>query len=140
MRHVVAVSILLALAPPALAASDLTRPGKLRVGVTTVTAVDTSRGNRTLTTELWYPARRAGRDAAPLPRKYPLVIVAHGLCGSRLYYDYLAPHLASWGFIVAAPDLRGFTSADCHDGAGSFDDLALDLSFVCRDLHDVAGP
>jgi dienelactone hydrolase len=141
MRSVVALSILLTLAPPALAAADLTRAGKLRVGVTTVTAVDTSRGNRSLPTELWYPARRAGRDATPLPRKYPLVIIAHGLCGSRLYYDYLAPHLASWGFVVAAPDLTGFTRADCDAGrSASFDDLPLDLSFVCRDLHDVAGP
>jgi dienelactone hydrolase len=141
MRGLVAVSIVLALVPPVLAASDLTRPGKLKVGVTTVTAVDTSRGNRALPTELWYPARRPGRDAAPLPRQYPLVIVAHGLCGSRLYYDYLAPHLASWGFIVAAPDFTGFTRADCDAGSpmASFDDLPVDLSFVCRDLHDVAG-
>jgi alpha-beta hydrolase superfamily lysophospholipase len=143
MRHVAALaSILLALVTPALAASDLTRAGKLEVGVTTVTALDTSRGNRALPTEIWYPARRAGRDATPLPRKYPLVIVAHGLCGSRLYYDYLAPHLASWGFIVAAPDFTGFTRADCDAGppTASFDDLPIDLSFVCRELHDVAGP
>jgi predicted dienelactone hydrolase len=142
MRHVVFASILLALPASALAASDLTRPGKLEVGVTTVTAVDTSRGNRALPIELWYPARRAGRDATPLPRKYPLVILAHGLCGSRLYYDYLAPHFASWGFVVAAPDFTGFTRADCDAGSytASIDDLPLDLSFVRRDLHDLGGP
>jgi len=142
MRHLVALSILLAFASAAPGASDpLTRPGKLKVGVTTVTAVDASRENRTLPTELWYPARRAGRDATPLPRKYPLVIIAHGLCGSRLYYDYLATHLASWGFVVAAPDFTGFTRADCDAlRFGSLDDLPLDLSFVCRDLHDLVGP
>jgi dienelactone hydrolase len=141
MRPVVAVSIVLALASTAPAASDLTRPGKLEVGVTTVTAIDPSRDDRVLPTELWYPARRAGRDAAPLRRKYPLIIIAHGLCGSRLYYDYLAPHLASWGFVVAAPDLTGFTRADCDAGrSASFAELPLDLSFVCRDLHDVVGP
>src|SRR5262245_48883661 len=100
MRRAAAVLIVVALAASARAA-DPTRPGKLAVGVTTVDAVDTSRGNRTLPTEIWYPARHAGRDAEPLPRSYPLILIAHGLCGSRLYYDYLGPHLASHGFVVA---------------------------------------
>ena len=134
--------LLLALATTAPAAPDPTRPGKLKVGVTTVDAVDASRGTRTLPTEIWYPARRTGRDAEPLPRRYPLVLIAHGLCGSRLYYDYLAPHLASYGFIVAAPDFPGVTRGACDAGQLTvrIDDLARDLSFVCRTLHDATGP
>ncbi len=139
-RSVVALSVL-ALATSAPAAPDPTRPGKLTVGVTTVDAVDTSRGNRTLPTEIWYPARRAGRDAEPLRRTYPLVLIAHGFCGSRLFYDYLAPHLASYGFVVGAPDFTGVTRAACDAGqvTASIDALPLDLSFVCRELHDATG-
>src|SRR5262245_21190423 len=73
----------LALVTSASGAPNPTRPGKLAVGVTTVDAVDTSRGNRTLPTEIWYPARHAGRDVEPL-RSYPLILIAHGYCGSRL--------------------------------------------------------
>src|SRR6185436_6212089 len=109
--------------------------------VSTAETVDASRGNRPLVVEIWYPARRAGRDAEALRGRRPLVIIAHGLCGSRLYYDYLATHLASWGFVVAAPDFTGFTRTDCDAlRFGNIDDLPLDLSFVCRDLHDLVGP
>jgi predicted dienelactone hydrolase len=139
MRRTIALVLLTALAAVA-GAADPAKTGRLAVGVTTVDAVDTSRA-RTLPTEIWYPARAPGRDREPLPRAYPLILVAHGFCGSRLNYDYLAPHLASWGFVVAAPDFTGETSADCDAGpATSLDQLPLDLSFVCRDLHDVSGP
>jgi dienelactone hydrolase len=140
-RTVIALSLLVA-ATNALAAPDPTLPGNLAVGVTTVEAVDGSRGNRTLPTEIWYPARRPGRDAVPLRRRYPLVLIAHGFCGSRLFYDYLATHLASHGFVIAAPDFTGVTRAACDAGqvTATIDDLARDLSFVGRELHDGAGP
>lgn len=142
MRSTVVALIVLSLATSAIAASDLTRPGKFAVGVTTLDAVDTTRGNRSLPTELWYPAKHAGRDAAPLPKGYPLILIAHGLCGSRLYYDYLATHLTSYGFVVASPDFPGVTRAACDAGQLNVhpDALAVDLSFVCRDLHDTTGP
>jgi dienelactone hydrolase len=137
-----AVALMVALATRAAGAPDPTRPGKLAVGVTTVDAVDAGRGNRTLPTEIWYPARRAGRDVEALARRYPLVLIAHGLCGSRLYYDYLATHLTSYGFVVAAPDFTGVTRAACDAGqvTATIEDLPLDLSFVARELHDGAGP
>jgi dienelactone hydrolase len=138
----VASLIVLAVAASAQSAPDPTRPGKLAVGVTTVDAVDGGRGNRTLPTEIWYPARRTGRDVEPLARRYPLVLIAHGLCGSRLYYDYLAPHLASYGFVVAAPDFTGITRAACDAGqvTATIEDLPLDLAFVGHELHDATGP
>src|SRR5215470_16224477 len=94
-RRLLVLLITLAVATNAMPAPDPTRPGKLAVGVTTVDVVDASRANRMLPTELWYPAGSGGRDIAPLKRRWPLVVIAHGLCGSRLYYDYLATHLAS---------------------------------------------
>jgi alpha-beta hydrolase superfamily lysophospholipase len=141
-RRLLLALIALALQTSALGAPDPTHPGGLPVGVTTTDAVDSSRGNRMLPTEIWYPARRKGRDVAPLPRRSPLVLIAHGFCGSRLYYDYLATHLASYGFVIAAPDFTGVTRAACdaRQITASIDDMALDLSFVRRALHDAGGP
>jgi alpha-beta hydrolase superfamily lysophospholipase len=67
---------------------------------------------------------------------------AHGLCGSRLYYDYLTTHLASRGFVVAAADFTGVTTAACDAGhvTASIADLPLDLEIVARTLHDLRGP
>ena len=140
-RRFAAVSIALALATNAWSAPDPTRPGKLAVGVTTADVVDASRANRTLPTEIWYPAGSTGRDIAPLKRRWPLVLIAHGLCGSRLYYDYLATHLASHGFVVAAPDFTGVTRAACDAGkvTATIDDLPLDLQAVAHALHDRTG-
>jgi dienelactone hydrolase len=138
MRRAMVACVLAAVAAAAVAAPDPANTGKLKVGETTVTAVDRSRGDRTLPTEIWYPARAAGRDAEPLPRAYPLVLMAHGFTGSRLNYEYLTAQLASWGFVVAAPVFVGLTHDTCC--SESPDVLAPDLSFVCRTLHDTSGP
>jgi dienelactone hydrolase len=140
-RTAAAALFVLALQTSARSALDPTKPGKLAVGVTTVNAVDESRGNRTFPIEIWYPARRSERDAEPVRKRHPLVLIAHGLCGSRLYYDYLVQHLASHGFVVAAPDFLGVTRAACDAGqlVLKIDDLALDLSFVARELHEPGG-
>src|SRR3990172_4593633 len=91
--------------------------GPFPVGVKTVTFVDASRPTpangtfpgapqRTLVTEIWYPALAAGRDApvdlsgAP----YPIVVHSHGFLDNRNGEAYVGQHLASRGFVVAAPD------------------------------------
>jgi alpha-beta hydrolase superfamily lysophospholipase len=140
-RRTFAFVLLLATASLTGAApADPGKPGKFPVGTATVKSFDTAR-SRILTSELWYPAKSAGRDAPIRKGFFPLVMMAHGFCGSRLNYEYLTTHLASWGFIVAAPDFAGVTRADCDAGTvtASFDDLPYDLSFVCRDLHDTSG-
>lgn len=51
----------------------------------------------------------APSDAGP----FPLVVFAHGFAGFRDQSTFLTTHLASWGFVVAAPDYleRGLRSA-----------------------------
>jgi predicted dienelactone hydrolase len=104
--------------------------------------VDAARG-RGLATELWYPATAAG-PGAPLARgRFPLVLVAHGFCGSRLNYEYLTVHLASRGFVVAAPDFPGFSRAVCDAGgpvSGLADEPPADLSFLRRTFRARRGP
>jgi len=102
---------------PARTSADFATPGPFAVGVSTYTFVDTSRPTmpngtfpgapeRTLVTEVWYPATIAGRDmpfddsSAP----YPLVIHSHGFLDNRLGESYVGQHLASHGYVVAATD------------------------------------
>jgi len=112
--------------------------GPFAVGVTTETVVDPGRESRRLTCEIWYPARArdagaraaaAARDrfalldgteveqdatrAAPaLPGPHPLVVFSHTSGGHRRQSTFLTTHLASHGFVVAAPDHAGSTDAD----------------------------
>ncbi len=142
-RAALVIAVSLTLGSAAHGAADLTKPGRFNVGVATVTVSDQAREGRTLPVELWYPARTTGRGAeALLANGYPLVLVAHGFCGSRLNYEYVATHLASWGFLVAAPDFTGVTKADCdaHQVTAGPEQMRDDLAFVCRVLHDVRGP
>ncbi len=112
--------------------------GNYPVGVRTVTAVDTSRGNRELTVEIWYPAteryrgqdlddatrdrftfapempaysQSAVRDAASAAGRFPLLLHTHGAFGYRQVMSGLCTHLASHGYIVASNDVPGNTTA-----------------------------
>lgn len=120
----------------AVDASDPASAGRFAVGSTTVTLVDGAR-DRTLVTEVWYPARTAGREAAVRRGRYPLVLVAHGHCGFRTNHEFLTVHLASRGFVVAAPDIPAFCVAA---GAVDLADPPLDLSFLRATFHDRRGP
>src|SRR6266851_5748537 len=89
-RERLAALALVALAAPVRAVNvDPSADGPFAVGVATLAFADAARG-RSLITELWYPARAAGR-AAPVRRgRYPLVLVAHGYCGFRTNYEFLS--------------------------------------------------
>jgi predicted dienelactone hydrolase len=81
--------------------------------------------DRELATEIWYPAadptsgsqaahplnrpHAANADANPSAGPYPLVVFSHGNSGLRHQSTFLTTHLASWGFVVAAPDHTGNT-------------------------------
>lgn len=96
--------------------------GPYGAGVITVELVDTSRptepnrdfagrDERTLVTEVWYPAApdveapEAGDTALFLDdAPYPLIVFSHGLSSSRRLSASYTQHLASHGYVVAAPD------------------------------------
>jgi predicted dienelactone hydrolase len=105
--------------------------GRFPVGVRTLQAHDAAR-ERLFPCEMWYPAaaRHAGEDNDPAtqdrfvvagrdaPRSqmavrdataeagtYPLVVYSHGsAAGGRRMATFLCTHLASHGYVVAAPD------------------------------------
>ena len=102
--------------------ADFAARGPHAVGVRTLNFVDATRPTppngsfagtayRPLDTEVWYPAatpptatavRDALLDASGAP--YPLVLYGHALMDYRAGEAYLAEHLASRGYLVAAVD------------------------------------
>ena len=122
--------------------------GPYDVGVTTITInADT---DRPLTVDVWFPVADAGD--APLHQytlipgvfyespvavtasadqiapdgPYPLVVYSHGSGGLRYIASYYTEAIASYGYVVAAPDHAGNTAADRLLGAeAEFDVTAL---------------
>ncbi|HZP56393.1 MAG TPA: dienelactone hydrolase family protein [Dehalococcoidia bacterium] len=135
--------------PPAASWEAATQPGPFAVGVTTVEVVDTSRPTaangsfpgspeRRMKVEVWYPAvpdasRADGRDltldASDAP--YPLIVFAHGFTASRVQSTTYTRHLASHGYVVAAPDFP-LTSGGAPGGPRIADlvNQPKDVSFV----------
>lgn len=142
MRWTCAIALLVAATAFAAPAVDPSGPGPFAAAVTRVDLIDADRA-RTIRTEIWYPGATATRDAPFVHGRFPLIVFAHGLCGSRLDYQYLTEHLAEHGFVVAAPDIRGYFAGDCApdpEGTPRPDDPSLDLSFVRNAFRDGTAP
>lgn len=122
-------------------APDPSALGPYPVGVRTETFYDPVR-DRTLVTEIWYPADTAGpgydyplvdlvpeevrgevgdlgtlptdavRDAKLAAGRFPLVVFSHGNAGVRMQSTYLTVALASHGYVVASADHAGNTLGD----------------------------
>lgn len=127
--------------------------GPYPIGITEVVFYDESR-DRTLLTNVWYPADESARDAEPssaesyLPEDlaflaanstltlravrdaelamagpFPLILFSHGNNGINFQNGDQMEHLASHGFVVAAPDHQGNTY---FDNSGSPSGLSID--------------
>jgi hypothetical protein len=95
-------------------------------------------------------SQQATRDA-PLDTRfapYPLLLFSHGLAALRIQNYQLMTHLASHGYIVAAPDHTGNTVWDLLGRTGQFDTAGVfqslvnrpaDLSFVADQLGSPTG-
>ncbi|MBM3432803.1 MAG: T9SS type A sorting domain-containing protein [Bacteroidetes bacterium] len=109
----------------------------LPVGKRTITFTDGNRSNRTVPTELYYPATVAGNNT-PLAggtEKYPVVVFGHGFVMTPAAYVWLADSLVKYGFIVALPSTESSFSPS-HEQFGR--DLAFLAQRVCS-LNDSTG-
>jgi predicted dienelactone hydrolase len=106
---------------------DYLARGPHPVGVATLDLPDPEQPQRRLLTDVWYPAlpsrferatqanhpmnqtHDARNDAAPAEGRFPLIAFSHGNSGLRRQSTFLTTHLASWGFVVTAPDHAGNT-------------------------------
>lgn len=116
---------------------DLQNPGPYRYTKQTRTLQDNSR-QRKFIVDLYLPTMPEGTST-------PLVVITNGI-GTRLdLYDYLAQHLASYGFAIAIPQhpgsddvqqqafLKGM-SRDMFQTA-AFVDRPLDITFLLDELE-----
>jgi len=102
------IALLLAVA---LSQDDPAQTGPYSVVVETRRYRDDQR-NRSLRTELWLPGPTTSGEAPP--QRAPLVLFSHGFAGTRLQSRFLCTHLASHGYVVAAPDHEGNTFLDLN--------------------------
>ena len=91
----------------------------------------------------------AARDAAvlsELDNGVPLVLFSHGYTGMRVQSSFLTSHLASWGFVVAAPDHSSRDLTNVLGGTASGDraesvaDLLGTLDLLTAASADAASP
>jgi len=109
--------------------------GPYKVGVTTITINDATR-NRPLTVDVWFPlaegvtgdpqqytllpgvyyespaALSAVAESISSDGPFPLVVYSHGSGGLRYIHSNYTEAIASYGYVVVAPDHTGNTAVD----------------------------
>lgn len=113
---------------------NLEEQGRFEWEVQSFTLRDRER-NRTFPVDLYLPI-------APAP--HPVIVVSHGLGSDRTSFDYLAQHLASYGFAVAIPEHPGSNTeqlqavlqgtAESVTSPREFIDRPLDISTLLNEL------
>jgi len=142
---------------PPLTSEELLAPGPYSVGNWNPKFVDTSRPtdpngwypgapSRTLRTHVWYPLGEGSSVTAENPKPagaaaggpFPLIVYTHGFMSWGTEAQYLAEHLASYGYIVVSPDfpLTGFFAP----GGPNLEDVVNqpgDISFLIDTFLDL---
>jgi predicted dienelactone hydrolase len=69
------------------------------------------------------------------PQPAPVVVISHGLGSDRISYEYLAKHLASYGFAVAVPEHPGSNAQQIQDlVTGKASEVSEPAEFINRPL------
>lgn len=69
------------------------------------------------------------------PRPAPVVVISHGLGSDRISFEYLAEHLASYGFAVAVPEHPGSNAKQLQNLiTGKANEVVEPAEFVNRPL------
>jgi dienelactone hydrolase len=155
---------------------ELAAYGRYDVGVRTIQATDrnrpdilntkqgasTVRSDRSLTLEVWYPAKlaagqrpggeyrvitrdpsltvtlagKAVRDALPVTSDgtFPLVVISHGYPGNRYLLSHLGENLASKGYVAVSIDHKDSTYDDQKSFASTLYNRPYDQLFVLNEI------
>ncbi|MBW4640298.1 MAG: alpha/beta hydrolase [Gloeocapsa sp. UFS-A4-WI-NPMV-4B04] len=90
---------------------DLRRRGRFSWNKQTLKLNDKTR-DRVFLTDVYLPQQKAAKfTLSPLASRlspgFPVIVISHGLGSDRTSFEYLAQHLASYGFAVAVPEHPG---------------------------------
>lgn len=101
------------------------------IGHTTITFVDSSRSNRAIATEIYYPADSTG-DGVPFTStssdKFPVLSFGHGFVMTWDAYENIRTAVVPAGYIIAFPKTEGSFSP-------SHLDFGKDLGFVITEIN-----
>jgi predicted dienelactone hydrolase len=104
----------------------------LQIGHTSISFVDSSRGNRKIRTEIYYPSDSAGKNTAiseSFPGKFPVICFGHAYQMSWNSYKYIRDSLVPQGFIIAFPKTE-------RELFPSHIDFAKDIAFVLEEMDE----
>ncbi|MEH2122338.1 alpha/beta hydrolase [Nostoc sp.] len=115
--------------------SDLQVPGKFKSQKYTLKFFDSTR-NRPLLTDVYIPN---------VQNPAPVIVISHGLGLDSSNFQYLATHLASYGFAVAVPNHPGSDAKQLHSllngrandvaEPSEFKDRPLDVTYILNQLE-----
>ncbi len=101
-----------------------------QIGHTTITLIDTSRNNRAIPTEIYYPADVSGNNV-PITlatnNKFPVISFGHGFVMTWDAYQNIWDAVVPEGFIIAFPKTEG-------GFAPSHIEFGKDIAFVLTEL------
>jgi hypothetical protein len=98
------------------------------IGHTTITFQDPTRNNRSIATDIYYPADVAGTQTPVATGQFPVVNFGHGFVMTVSAYQHFWETLVPQGFIVCLPQTEG-------SFAPSHTDFAKDLAFLCTAME-----
>lgn len=118
-----------AVSEPEIPAKDILQPqlpGPYTWKKSSVTLTSSNR-DRTFGIDIYLPQGS--------PRPAPVVVISHGLGSDRISFEYLAQHLASYGFAVAVPEHPGSNAKQLQDLiTGKASEVVEPAEFVNRPL------
>lgn len=103
-----------------------------QIGSTVITFIDSSRSNRAITTEIYYPSATAGSNvpiASAGLKENPLVVFGHGFLMTVGAYQNIWSVLVANGYVVALPRTEGGLLPN-HTNFGK------DLAFVANAIQE----
>lgn len=99
-----------------------------QIGTSVITYTDPARSNRSIQTEIYYPAATAGSNAAVSPGAFPIIVFGHGFMMAWSAYQNIWEDLVPQGYIVVFPTTEGSISPN-HANFGA------DLAFLVTKLQ-----
>lgn len=101
--------------------------GQYGIGSTNMVLMDSSRSNRNVPIELYYPSDNPGINSQPASGNFPLITFGHGFVMTVDAYYHLKDSLVPKGYVIALVNTEGTFSP-------SHADFGKDLLFVNNNL------
>ena len=99
------------------------------IGHTTINFIDSSRNNRVIQTEVYYPALTNGEDIPCANDSFPSVVFGHGFVMAWSAYQNIWEEIVPRGYIMLFPRTEGNLISTNHQQFG------WDLQFLVKAIH-----